>query len=115
MDNDALRDLKKRLSRRASRAVVGGFRPPSDPLASWFGRVNVALPGEDWPTSAASPMMPLVQFNLAELPFRPESIADIAMITLFIDQEELPVSTPNGDKCLAPHSLCPEQLPRAQI
>ena len=46
--------LKKQLVRRASRAVLGGFHPPADPFTSWFGKVNIALPGEDWPTSAAT-------------------------------------------------------------
>lgn len=97
MDHDALRDLSKQLSRRASRAIVGGFRPSDDPFASWFGKVNLAAAGEDWPTSAGRPMMPLAQFNMAEVPFRPESVSDIAFLTVFIGQEELPAGTPNGE------------------
>ena len=89
--------LKKQLVRRASRAVLGGFHPPADPFTSWFGKVNVALPGEDWPTSAARPMMPLCQFNLTGVPFRPNSLSDVAFLTIFIAQDELPDGTPNGD------------------
>lgn len=85
--------LKKQLVRRASRAIVGGFRPSADPLASWFGKVNVAASEEDWPTSEGRPMMPLCQFNLTEVPFVPESLRDV----VFINQNELPIGTPNGD------------------
>ncbi len=89
--------LKKQLVRRASRAVVGGFRPYADPLTSWFGKVNVAASGEDWPTSAGRPMIPLCQFNLAEVPYVPDSLHDVAFLVVFIDQDELPNGTPNGD------------------
>lgn len=90
-------DLQNTLCRRASRASVGGFRPSDDPLASWFGKVNMALPGENWPMSAGRPMMPLCQFNLTEMPFLPETLSDVAFLTLFIDQDELPSRKPNGD------------------
>ena len=97
MKKTVLKDLKNKLVRPTSRAIVGGFRPPADPFASWFGKVCVAAAGEDWPTSAGRPMMPLCQFNLAETPFCPESLSDIAFLTIFIDQEALPISKPNGD------------------
>jgi uncharacterized protein YwqG len=71
------------------------------PLASWFGDVCVALPGEEWPCNGERPLMPLCQFNLTELPFCPDYLSDIAFITFFIDPEDMPVSEePNGDKWL---------------
>lgn len=45
MNGTVLKELKKKLVRPASRAIVGGFRPPADPLASWLGRVNIAVIG----------------------------------------------------------------------
>ena len=36
------------VGRPACIAELGGFRPPEDPLASWFGHVLVARPGEGW-------------------------------------------------------------------
>lgn len=42
-------------------------------------------------------MMPLCQFNMAEVPFRPKALSDVAFLAVFIDREELPLSTPNGD------------------
>src|SRR5438093_5446223 len=92
-----LEDLKRRLVRKASRATLGGFRPPESPLASWFGKVLVAGEGEEWPRSVGKPMMPLCQLNLTECPFVPEALSDIALIALFIDPDDLPLDTPNGD------------------
>ncbi len=41
-------ELRATLVRKGSVGVLGG--PPSDDLlASWFGRVRVALPAEGWP------------------------------------------------------------------
>ncbi len=94
-------DMKFWLVRRAIGAVLGGFDAPDDPFASWFGKVRVALPDEIWPTSGGKPMMPLCQFNLAELPYRPNNLADLAFITVFISQGDLPRDgAPNGDQWL---------------
>jgi len=92
-----LETLKNQLVRKASKAIVGGFRPPDDPLASWFGKVRVARQEEDWPLSNGRLMMPLCQLNLEEAPYKPEALQDVALITVFIDPYELPVTdTPNG-------------------
>ena len=89
--------VKAQFTRKASRAVLDGTRPPEDPYASSFGRVWLTLPGETWPRSNGKPMLPLAQFNLAEMPYCPENLSDIALITVFIDQDELPTDTLNGD------------------
>jgi hypothetical protein len=84
-------------ARPACVAQLGGVRPPQDLLASWFGRVRVALPGERWPTTECAPMLALAQFNLRELPCRPpQALADIALLTLFLGPWRLPVDAPNG-------------------
>ena len=91
-------ETKTRLVRQASRAIVGGFRPSEDPFASWFGRVRVALPHEAWPISDGKPMLALAQFNLTEIPYRPGNLSDIALITIFMDRDILPVhDNANGD------------------
>jgi hypothetical protein len=78
-------------------AQVGGFRPSQDPLASWFGRVRVAQPGEGWPTTDGAPMLALAQFNLHELPCRPPpALADVSLLTLFLGPWQFPVGAPNG-------------------
>jgi hypothetical protein len=83
-------------ARPACVAQVGGFRPPQDPLASWLGRVQVALPGEGWPTTNGAPVLALAQFNLHELPCRPpQALADTALLTLFLGPWQFPVDEPN--------------------
>jgi hypothetical protein len=85
-------------ARPASRLVVGGFRPPADPRASWFGRVRLARPGEAWPEGPDGPMIPLCQLNLAEAPFRPPALEDVALVTIFMaGLEEWPDGAPNGE------------------
>jgi hypothetical protein len=79
--------------RRASIAQVGGFRPPADPLTSWFGGHFVALGDEPWPQSPDGPMVPLLQLRVAELPCIHEALADVALLTVFVGQR-LPVDTP---------------------
>jgi hypothetical protein len=84
-------------ARPASAARLGGVRPPQDPLTSWFGRVQVALPGEGWPTTDGAPMLALAQLNLRELPCPPPpALADVALLTLFLGPWQLPVDQPNG-------------------
>jgi hypothetical protein len=84
-------------ARPACIAQVGGFRPPQDLLASWFGRVRVALPGEGWPTTNGAPMLALAQCNLRELPCNPPpALADVALLTLFVGPRQFPVEEPNG-------------------
>lgn len=94
-------EARTKLVRKASRAVVGGFRPPDDPFASWFGSVRVSLPGETWPVWNGKPMMPLCQFNLKEIPYLPDNLVDIALIAVFVQQDDLPMfHTANGDQWL---------------
>ena len=87
---------KEALRRRAIVLDIGGFRPPDDPLASWFGRVNVAAPGEGWPTTKNGPMHALCQINLTEMPFRPPRLDDVKFIAVFVDPNELPDHDANG-------------------
>jgi hypothetical protein len=93
----SIKELKTRLARRATRIEVGGFRPPADPAASWFGRVNLALPGEAWPTEAGLPMVPIAQLNLREAPFVPPALADLECITVFFGRGVLGTEIANGD------------------
>lgn len=89
-------DRRERVRRRAIRMQIGGFRPPEAPGASWFGRVDLALPGEAWPTTGGAPMNALCQINLTELPFRPRGLEDVELVAVFIGPHELPAGTPNG-------------------
>ena len=80
--------------RSASIAEIGGFRPPDDPLTSWFGGRFVASPDSPWPTSANGPMIPLVQIRISELPYVPPAFSTAALAQVFIDRAELPLDLP---------------------
>jgi hypothetical protein len=90
-------EIKQKLVRRASRGALGGSRPPDSPTASWFGKVLVALPDELWPVWDGRPMIPLCQLNLTEAPYVPENLKEIALLTVFLNNEDLPISTSNGE------------------
>ena len=84
--------------RKASIAQIGGFRPPDDPVTSWFGGHFLAMPDESWPANEHGPMVALLQVRTDELPHRPAQLNGIALFTIFIDSEELPVdAATNGD------------------
>lgn len=101
--------LRGEWMRPASRMILGGFRPPSDPAASWFGRVNLALPDEGWPMLEGRAILPLCQINVSELPYAPDGLAGVALLTLFVndvsfewdgrsDGRRLPMpGAPNGE------------------
>lgn len=79
-------------------AQVGGFRPPDDPLGSWFGGTFVGLPDEQWPTFDGRKMWPLLQARIDELPFVPDELAEIALMTVFVTSEYFAVDNArNGD------------------
>jgi uncharacterized protein YwqG len=93
-------DFRNAIRRRAIVMDVGGFRPPEDPLTSWFGRVSFALPGEPWPHAGTRPMHALCQIVLRDLPFVPPRLDDMAMLCVFI-ADDLPTNQPNGENwCL---------------
>jgi hypothetical protein len=90
-------ELRAKLRRKASRIVAGGFRPPDSSQDSWFGRVALAGPDEEWPYHQTRPMLPLCQLNLTEMPFVSPSLRDLSLITVFISSVSLPIDTENGD------------------
>jgi hypothetical protein len=82
---------------KASIARIDGFRPPDDPLSSWFGGNAVALTDEEIPIYLNSPMIPLLQVNCSELPFIPPALQNVALLVLFINSTEIPFEKPYGD------------------
>lgn len=90
-----LNELRSKL-RPASVAQVGGFRPPDDPLASWFLK-GVSLAGEDLPVWKGQPMFPLLQIRIDELPVIPEQLKDIALLVLYHNMESHPFDKPHGE------------------
>jgi hypothetical protein len=89
-------ELYRTFGRPAAVAEIGGFRPPADPLASWFGR-GCRQAEETIPVCAGEPMFPLIQINVAELPVRPRQLDGVAMLVLFHRTREHPFDAPHGD------------------
>lgn len=107
--------FRRRTQRPAVVLDIGGFRPPADPLASWFGRVSALGRGEPWPTHAGVPLAPLAQVNLADFPFRPPGTEDVAFLSLWIDAAAPPpAGLPNGRRwCLRAYATLAELEPVA--
>jgi hypothetical protein len=115
-DDPDVEALLAPLRRRAIRMEVGGFQPPEGPGGSWFGRVDVALPGEEWPTYEGKPMCALAQIDLTQLPFRPPRLDDVEVIAVFIDESLPVVDGPNGDGwCLRAYPDRSALVPLAQV
>lgn len=72
-------------ARPCSVLTVGGFRPANNPLASNFFLAPAGEPGEVWPSYMGEPLTYICQLNLAEAPYVPEMLKDIAIITLYIN------------------------------
>lgn len=97
----SLLKLRRQFVRRAIEMQIGGFRRSNDRCASWFGRVNMALPGQRWPTAGKKPMHALCQINLTELPWRPPRLDDVEFIAVFVAPDLLPRNGTNGSNwCL---------------
>lgn len=105
-------EYRRKIRRRAIQMEIGGFRPPDDPLSSWFGQVRFALPGETWPATDGLPMFPLCQLNLTALPFRPPRLDDLEFITVFIGPKKYPVDDENGTNwCLRAYRKIGQLVP----
>ncbi|WP_338663495.1 DUF1963 domain-containing protein [Pararoseomonas sp. SCSIO 73927] len=85
----------RRLLRPASVATVGGFRPPEDPLTSWFLH-GTGRPGEALPEWRGGAMFPLLQIRVDELPFVPPQLEATAMLVLFVTLD-LSLDAPHGE------------------
>jgi len=83
-----LAKLLEEVSRPCSTFQVGGFRPSEEIQESWLGRVSHFLPEEDIPIDKhGKRMIELGQFYLLDLPYVPDSLSDIVLLTVFISSE----------------------------
>lgn len=85
----AFAELDKHL-RSTSIAVIGGSRPTGNPLASRFTGDFVMLPEEEWPISNGRLLQAFLQVNVSELPYVPEQLKGFQIVTIFIDEENVP-------------------------
>jgi uncharacterized protein YwqG len=83
-----LATLLEQVGRPCTSFEVGGFRPTNAIEESWLGRVSHFLPEEDVPLDKhGNRMMPLGQFYLPALPFVPEPLSKLSVLTVFISPE----------------------------
>lgn len=78
-------EYERQNKRSCSVLAVGGFRPTNNPFASNIGIAPVGRPDETWPSTGGIPLPYICQINLADAPFLPEELKDIALITFFMD------------------------------
>ena len=73
-------------SRRSSVLEVSGSGSSYSPSASHFGLTPLGLPGEGYPLNASGLSLQLIcQLNLSDAPFVPEVLADLKLLTFFVD------------------------------
>lgn len=89
--------LRRQFPRPALQMVLDKALEPDAPTASWFGKVRVALPDEEWPTTRLGPMIPICQINCLELPLRPKILHDVALFTVFFSNELLDDMATGGE------------------
>lgn len=89
-------EFKQLNTRKASVLQVGGFRPTFDPAACNFGMTPLGLPGEEWPTWESKPLLFVCQMNLTTAPAPPPLLADIQLITFFVNPELGALHQENG-------------------
>lgn len=82
--------------KRASIAQIGGFKPTNDPLASRFSGSFAMLPEESWPEHQGNPLQSFLQIRVSDLPYVPRQISEFQLITVFVDEDNLPYDKPNG-------------------
>jgi uncharacterized protein YwqG len=76
---------------------VGGFRPALDPFASNFGMSALSRANEGWPESGGQPLMFVCQLNLTNAPVIPARLADIKLITFFVEPDTAQLKEENGE------------------
>lgn len=82
-----IEEIKQVLGKKATTFVAGGFRPTFQVEESWIGKVEWFLKEEEIPTDDDGlTMLPLMQLYLENLPFVPEALEGIKLLTVFVSQ-----------------------------
>ena len=84
-------------ARRAVKLIAGGFRPTHTDAESWFGNVFLFREDEGIPTDAdGGALVPLLQLYLPGVPYVPEALSGIALLTIFIPEDPLSMREAEG-------------------
>ncbi len=86
--NNKIQKLKQKIERSATIFQTGGLKPENNLYESWIGRVYLYCRNEDIPLDQnGNQMLPLAQFYLPTLPFVPEKLKGIKVLTIFISKD----------------------------
>lgn len=114
----SVRDLEQTNERPALSFEPQSGSPKSP--TSWLSNVTLAAPGEGLPEYESVPLLPFLQLDLSDVPFRPKEMREVALLTLFIHPQRPPQENPNGTTwCLRTyrslHGLQPLQATRDEV
>ena len=95
--SDAIQEFESKTNRKGIALTYGG-RPLNPAPLSAYGMVTLGKKGEEWPMINGVHMMPIVQIDLSNLPFKPAGLEDVALLVLFMDSnaEHYPFESNNG-------------------
>ena len=81
-------DVKEKLAKKAVEFQTGGIRPTKTLSESWIGCVCWKMPDEVLPVDKeGKEMQPIATFFLKELPYVPQHLQEIELITVFISED----------------------------
>ena len=80
-----MEEIKEKLARKAVTFQTGGIRPTKELLESWIGCVRWKKPGEGIPNDKnGNEMIPIATLFIKDLPYIPEHLQGIELITVFM-------------------------------
>ncbi len=81
-------DVKEKLAKKAVEFQTGGIRPTKTLLENWIGCVCWKMPDEVLPVDKeGKEMQPIATFFLKGLPYVPQHLQEIELITVFISED----------------------------
>lgn len=81
-------DVKEKLAKKAVEFQTGGIRPTKTLLESWIGCVCWKMPDEVLPVDKeGKEMQPIATFFLKGLPYVPQHLQEIELITVFVSED----------------------------
>ncbi len=101
MSSNSIEKLRTILKRKATIFHIGGRRPLDSLEQSWIGRVTVALPAEEQPIDVqGNAMAPIMQLYLPAMPFVPQAMRDVKLLTVFLSPDVLDHEDMEGYMCI---------------
>ncbi|MEC4564582.1 DUF1963 domain-containing protein [Paenibacillus sp. CMAA1739] len=101
LTSNSIEKLRTILKRKATIFHTGGRRPLDSLEQSWIGRVTVALPAEEQPIDVqGNAMAPIMQLYLPAMPFVPQAMRDVKLLTVFLSPDVLDHEDMEGYMCI---------------